>query len=73
MDWKLIAEDVTNRGKTDLTIKIRANIYIPEFKVGSQDALNQIKEKMIIKNIYLIGINFSEEEKNVTTFKWEKI
>jgi hypothetical protein len=76
---EIIAEDVTNRGKIDLTIKIKDNIYILEFKVGSQDALNQIKEKNYhqkyinsSKNVYLIGINFSEEEKNISTFRWEK-
>jgi hypothetical protein len=76
----LIAEDVTNRGRIDLTIKIDNNIYIIEFKMGSGDALQQIKDKKYVKkylnknkDIYLVGINFDEEDKNISKFEWEKI
>ena len=41
---EIIAEDVTNRGRIDLTIKIEDNIYILEFKVTNEDPLKQIKE-----------------------------
>jgi hypothetical protein len=48
--------------------------------VGSEDALSQIKAKNYHqkyvndkKEIYLVGINFDEEEKNVSKFEWEKI
>ena len=85
---EIIGEDVTNLGRIDLTIKINDIIYILEFKVGSNDALTQIKEKNyhqkylsdVIpqergqqKDIYLVGINFDKEEKNISTFAWEKI
>jgi hypothetical protein len=77
---KLIAEDVTNRGRVDISIFSNNNIYIIEFKVGKEDALSQIKEKNYAKkylssgkDIYLIGINFNEDEKNIQTFKWEKL
>jgi hypothetical protein len=77
---ELIAEDVTNRGRIDLTIKIDNNIYIIEFKMGSDDALQQIKDKNYTKkylnknkDIYLVGINFDEEDKNISKFEWEKI
>jgi len=52
---ELIAEDVTNKSRIDLTIKFKDKIYIIEFKViedkglkikgVSNSALNQIKEK----------------------------
>jgi len=76
----IIAEDVTNLGRIDLTIKVGDNIYILEFKVNGSDALKQIKEKNYVqkyinedKNIYLLGIEFSKEEKNISKFEWEKI
>ena len=77
---EIIGEDVTNRGRIDLTIFINDIIYIIEFKVGSNDALTQIKEKNysqkyrgLNKDIYLIGINFDETEKNISRFIWEKV
>ncbi len=77
----ITAEDVTNRGRIDLTVKINDNIYILEFKVdGKGKALEQIKEKNYHqkymgqqKNIFLIGIDFSSEDKNVVGFEWEKV
>ncbi len=76
----IIGEDVTNKGRIDLTIKLANAIYILEFKVGTANALAQIKEKNYHhkyltenKDIYLIGINFDEDEKNVSSFMWEKV
>jgi hypothetical protein len=63
-----------------LTVKIKELIYIIEFKVGSEDALAQIKEKKYHekyiqeqKDIYLVGINFDKNDKNIKEFKWEKL
>ena len=77
----ITGEDVTSRGRIDLTIKLDNNIYILEFKVdGSGKALEQIKKKNYQrkylatgKDIYLIGIDFSSEEKNISGFAWEKV
>ncbi len=79
----ITAEDVTNRGRIDLTIRLGDNIFILEFKVddsGQKNALQQIKEKNYQqkylsqgKNIYLIGIDFSSEKKNLTCFEWEQV
>ena len=75
---EIIGEDVTNKGRIDLTLFIKDNIYIIEFKMGEKDALQQIKTKnyhqkylSLNKNIYLIGINFDENEKNISNFEWE--
>ena len=47
----LVAEDVTNKGRIDLTIKLAETIYIIEFKVdGKGKALEQIKEKNYHEN-----------------------
>ena len=80
LGFDIIGEDVTNKGRIDLTIKLSDKIYIIEFKVGDDDGLSQIKEKKYHekyknknKDIYLIGINFDEKEKNISKFEWEKL
>ncbi|RUM46366.1 MAG: hypothetical protein DSY46_00115 [Hydrogenimonas sp.] len=92
---EIIGEDVTNRGRIDLTLFIEDKIYILEFKVVEDEkwkmedeknsALAQIKEKKyhqkyltpqhssLNTQIYLVGIEFSKEEKNIVSFAWEKI
>jgi hypothetical protein len=76
----IVGEDVTSKGRIDLTIKLNNLIYIIEFKVGSEDALAQIKEKDYAqkyqsedREIYLVGINFDESERNVSAFEWERV
>ncbi|UOD35867.1 PD-(D/E)XK nuclease domain-containing protein [Deferribacteraceae bacterium V6Fe1] len=78
----IIGEDITNKGRIDLTLFAEDKIYILEFKVDGQkgEALRQIKERNYAekylnegKQIYLIGIEFSSEQKNVINFEWEKI
>ena len=76
----IIAEDVTNSGRIDLTIIIKENIYIFEFKTINEDPLKQIKEKRYYdkylnqnKNIYLVGISFDEEKRNISKFEWERV
>ncbi len=79
----LIAEDHTNKGRIDLTLKVEEKIYIFEFKVVDEDslkhpALQQIKKKQYADKyqgqgtIYLVGIEFSKKERNVTGFAWER-
>ncbi len=75
------AEDPTNRGRIDLTLITDTTIYIFEFKVDSkEDAIEQIKEMKYYekyqadnKDVYLIGINFSSDERNISDFQTEKI
>ena len=85
----IIAEDVTNRGRIDLTIEFGNKIYIIEFKVINRklseklienEALEQLKKKEYHKKyldkfdeIYLVGIVFDEEEKNIIKFDSERI
>ncbi|GAB6077508.1 ATP-binding protein [Hydrogenobaculum acidophilum] len=79
-----ITEDATNKGKIDLTIIIENKVYILEFKVieesGKGQALGQIKEKGYhekykgkYKEIYIIGIEFSKEKRNIVNFEVDKI
>ncbi len=75
---EIIAEDITNLGRIDITIKIGDFIYIIEFKVGDGDALRQIIERAYsqkyeseAKEIILIGINFDKELRNISKFEYE--
>ena len=81
---KIIVEDVTNRGRIDLTLFINNKVYIIEFKVAKENdtssALKQIKEKRYFekylnsnKEIYLVGIEFNEKERNVKKVEWERV
>ena len=80
LGFDLTAEDVTNRGRIDLTIKTEKYIYILEFKVGDENALEQIKSREYqqkylseSRDIFLVGINFDEVKRNIMQFEWEKI
>ncbi|NEW61649.1 ATP-binding protein [Sulfurovum sp. bin170] len=77
---KIVAEDVTNLGRIDLTITVHDRIYILEFKVGKEDALAQIKAKKYHqkylseeKEIYLLGINFDDKVRNISVLAWERV
>ena len=78
-------EDATNVGRLDMAVIFENKCYIFEFKVIELDeskgkALSQLKEKRYhekylnqCKEVYLIGIEFSKEKRNITNFEWEKI
>ena len=78
----IVAEDTTNKGRIDLTVKMETAIYIFEFKMKTnpKNALKQIKDKKYHekylsenKEIFLIGIEFNETDKNISDFETEKI
>jgi hypothetical protein len=85
LGYPCIAEDVTQKGRIDLTIKLPNRIVIIEFKVDlKEQALSQIKQKKYYQkylaqakakqqDIYIVGICFASEDKNITEFKWECI
>ncbi|MEM7180301.1 MAG: ATP-binding protein [Spirochaetota bacterium] len=78
-------EDVTNNGQVDMTVLFEDNVYVFEFKVieltKAGSALAQIKEKKYYekyltgkeKNVFLIGVEFSKDERNITNYEWEKL
>ncbi len=75
----ITVEECVSQGRLDMSILINNNRYIIEFKMGSENALSQIKENKYYEkflsensNIYLIGINFDEKEKNISNFEWKK-
>lgn len=78
-------EDVTNNGQADMTVLFGEKVFVFEFKVielaEAGSALSQIKErkyyeKYISSNhneIYLIGVEFSRDSKNIVSLEWEKV
>lgn len=82
-------EDTTNKGRIDMSVRFAGRIYLFEFKVneigGSGAAMAQLKAKKyhekfmapgpsgLIPEIYLIAIEFSRDQRNVTDFTWEKL
>jgi len=79
------AEDTTNKGQIDLTVRLGDKLYIIEFKVLGKtgtvgNALKQIKEKNYHEKfqqkgvvIHIIGVEFNKEERNIVGFEWERI
>jgi len=78
------AEDTTNHGRIDMTVKLDNKVFIFEFKVVDIDqspgtALEQIRKKGYAEKyrsgnaqIYLIGIEFDRAERNIVRFEWDR-
>jgi hypothetical protein len=80
LGFDVIGEDVTNKGRIDLTLKLPNFIYIIEFKTDGTNALAQIKEKNYHekylsdgREIYLVGIEFDTTARNISKVEWVKI
>ncbi len=84
---EVIGEDITNKGRIDITVKSKDKVFIFEFKVVKEksetDPLEQIKKRKYYEKyqksieekpeIYLIGIEFSEGERNIVNYRWERV
>ena len=62
-------------------VRFKSRVYLIEFKVleqcGPGKALEQIKakgyhEQFKGRETYLIGVEFSSQERNITQFVWER-
>jgi hypothetical protein len=75
------AEQQTNTGRLDVVLEAKNNIYIMEFKIGSElEALKQIKEKKYHekflnsgKRVALVGIGFDTGKRNIGSYILEDI
>ncbi|WP_300668165.1 ATP-binding protein [Desulfoluna sp.] len=76
-------EDTTNHGRIDMTLKMKDTIFVFEFKVvelinETNSALEQIKAKRYHEKFagygeaYLVGVEFSKEERNIVGYAWGK-
>ncbi|PID30192.1 MAG: hypothetical protein CR982_01535 [Candidatus Cloacimonadota bacterium] len=79
LGFPISVEESTNMGRLDMSLLVNNHRYIFEFKVGNENALSQIKENRYYEkflseggDIYLVGISFDEEKKNISSFEWEK-
>ena len=81
MGLRVIAEDVANLGRIDLTVQLAGNTYIIEFKVVKRKTKNNSALQQIIRqgyaakysgNVYQIGIEFSETRRNIVGFACEQ-
>lgn len=81
IDLNIQTEIQTNKGRIDLVAQTEDFFYIMEFKLDApaKDAIAQIKSREYIskfldtkKTIYLVGIGFSEKERNVESWVSEE-
>ncbi len=81
LGFEIDVEIETIDGRIDAVVKTDDNIYIIEFKVNqsSDVAIEQIKNKKYAlkydndkRTIYLIGINFNTDKKEIDDWKQEK-
>ena len=74
---EIIAEDVSNKGRIDLTLKAGGKSFLFEFKVTDGEPLEQIKKMKYYDKYegerYLIGIVFDPKQRNVSRFEWERV
>ena len=81
LGYDVIPEDITNKGRIDLTVKTEDKILIIEFKVDAKEQpIKQIKERRYYekylnenKEIYLIGMVFDSMERNIREWKIERV
>ncbi len=77
-------EEATSHGRLDMAVILEDRVYLFEFKVVELEpggkALEQLKEnryyekyKGKYREIYLIGVEFSKEERNIVGFEVENI
>jgi len=69
-------------GRIDMVVEVKNKVYIFEFKCNqsAEEALSQIKQKKYQeafigsgREIYLVGINFDMDKRNIAQYKWEEL
>ena len=83
LELDLTVEDASSRGRVDLTVRFNGAVYLFEFKVVELEpegaALAQLRAWRYADKyrgrgqpIYLIGVEFSKETRNVAAFQVER-
>ncbi len=79
---KIIVEDTTTIGRIDAVIEAETKVWVIEIKVdqSTAKALREIKDKRYYakyintdKEIYIVGLNFFSEKRQIKDWKIEKI
>lgn len=84
LGMETIVEDSSSLGRLDMAVKFNQHIYLFEFKViensSEGKALEQLKNKCyadkykaLAQPIYLIGVEFSKENRNIVGFEVEPV
>ncbi len=85
LGFDLCPEQSSSHGRADLIVDIGALVYVIEFKVveltgDGQKAIDQIREKgyhhsyvQAGREVMLIGMDFSKQERNLAGFEFEKL
>ena len=82
LGFEITTEVKTNRGRIDAVVQVEGRVYIFEFKLfGTKDeALAQIKQQKYYEKflattteIYLIGVEFSQTERNIGQWIIERV
>ena len=79
----IVVEDSTSHGRLDMAVRFNDNVYLFEFKVvelaPAGAAMAQLKEKRYADKyrggsqpVYLIGVEFSKDTRNVAAFEVER-
>ena len=79
----LVAEDSASGGRADMTVRCNGSVYLFEFKLLKDapqgKALSQIKDRGYAdkyrqpgRPIHLIGVEFSQAERNIAAFEVER-
>ena len=80
LGYEIIPEDVSNKNRIDLTLKVGEKVYLFEFKVvekATGAAMQQMKDRKYYEKyqtapaVYLVGIEFGKSERNVVNYEWE--
>ena len=80
----VVAEDSGSHGRADLAVRHARGVYVFEFKIAGSlrhgTALAQIKTRGYADNhlalgkpVYLVGVEFSSESRNVESFEAERV
>ncbi len=77
--FDLVPEDSSSAGRADMVVRSESGVYVFEFKSverASGRALTQIKDRGYADKyrhrgqpVYLIGVEFSREDRNIATFE----
>lgn len=87
INCEVIPEDISSRGRADMTIKLGTNVFVMEIKVGKDgdsrinEALEQVQERGYAEKycgvpgvgVYEMGLIFDPLKRNMVEFEWRKI
>ena len=79
----VVVEESTSHGRLDMAVRVAGNVHVFEFKKVAKEsdgsAMAQLREKRYADKyrhlgepIHLIGVEFSDEDRNIAAFEVER-